>query len=109
MSVKPQTTPHLSASTPPSISPPAHSASPPQDSTFPRERIRSPANADRITNRILAVSGFHETTDRLWDPTLAGLVVLVGLPEHVDRGEGSTYPLDAYGTIEVPGPAGTPI
>ena len=47
--------------------------------------------------------------DRLGDPALVGFVVLVGLPEHVDRGEGSTHPIDAYGTIEVPAPAGTPI
>ncbi len=72
-------------------------------------RIRVPTNGGRITNRILAVSGFHETTDPLGDPALAGLVVLVSLPERADRGEGSTYPLDAYGTIEVPAPAGTPI
>ena len=62
-----------------------------------------------MTGRVLDVLAFHETTDRLGDPALVGLVVSVGLPEHVDRGEDSTYPLDAYGTIEVPAPAGTPI
>ena len=43
--------------------------------------------------RTLEVLGFHETADRLGDRALAGLVVLVGLSECVDRGGELKCPL----------------
>ena len=79
------TTPHPTAPTPPSRSPPEHPISPRNTPRDRGQRIGIPANADCIPYRILEVRGLVETSERLRDGGLASFIVLVGFPELVHR------------------------